>query len=105
MEIKNEHNGIKFGDKCWAWDVVEIAGEEVTFTAHFKGLQFPIKVIRENGNGDEFKFARPLKTEAEKVLEAELKVTFDNMMRYMMFIRDNGYTTEYTKYAKEKGYE
>tara|TARA_R110002126_G_scaffold23254_3_gene81817 strand:- start:1735 stop:1980 length:246 start_codon:yes stop_codon:yes gene_type:complete len=42
--------------------------------------------------------------EFEKV-EAELKVTFDNMMRYMMFIRDNGYTTEYTKYAKEKGYE
>ena len=40
-----------------------------------------------------------------KALEDELKVTFDNMMRYMMFIRDNGYTAEYTKYAKEKGYE
>ena len=40
-----------------------------------------------------------------KALEDELKVTFDNMMRYMMFIRDNGHTKEYTKYAKEKGYE
>tara|TARA_R110000851_G_scaffold215838_1_gene368712 strand:- start:3 stop:185 length:183 start_codon:yes stop_codon:yes gene_type:complete len=40
-----------------------------------------------------------------EALEAELKVTFDNMMRYMMFIRDNGYTTEYMKYAKTKGYE
>ena len=37
--------------------------------------------------------------------EDELKVTFDNMMQYMMFIRDNGYTTEYMKYAKEKGYK
>jgi hypothetical protein len=50
--------------------------------------------------------AEVLKCEAViKALEAELKVTFDNMMRYMMFIRDNGYTTEYMKYAKEKGYE
>ena len=40
-----------------------------------------------------------------KALEDELKVTFDNMMRYMMFIRDNGHNEEYTKYAKEKGYE
>ena len=37
-----------------------------------------------------------------KYLESELKVTFDNMMKYMMFIRDN---EEYTKYAKTKGYE
>ena len=37
--------------------------------------------------------------------EDELKVTFDNMMRYLMFIRDNGHAEEYKKYAKEKGYE
>ena len=40
-----------------------------------------------------------------KALEDELKVTFDNMMRYMMFIRDNGHTEEYKKYAKTKGYK
>jgi hypothetical protein len=38
-------------------------------------------------------------------LEAELKVTFDNMMRYMMFIRDNGHTESYIQYAKDKGYK
>lgn len=40
-----------------------------------------------------------------KYLESELKVTFDYMMRYMMFIRDNGHNEEYKKYAKTKGYE
>jgi hypothetical protein len=70
MKIENEHNGIKFGDKCWAWDIVENAGEEITFAAHLPGVEFPIKVVSDNGNGDEFKFARPLKTEAQKVLEA-----------------------------------
>jgi hypothetical protein len=40
-----------------------------------------------------------------EALEDELKVTFDNMMRYLMFIRDNGHAEEYKKYDRDKGYE
>ena len=74
MEIKNEHNGIKYGDKCWVWDFNESDGDgdgdECFFLGYVKGASFPVKVIDEDGHNNGFKNARTLKTEAEKVLEA-----------------------------------
>tara|TARA_R110000851_G_scaffold274363_1_gene426977 strand:+ start:81 stop:689 length:609 start_codon:yes stop_codon:yes gene_type:complete len=70
MEITNEHNGVKFGEKCWAWDNDESGGEIFTFTAYLKGTGYPVKVFDDHGHADEFRHARPIKTETEKVLEA-----------------------------------
>tara|TARA_R110000787_G_scaffold40349_1_gene100405 strand:+ start:24 stop:392 length:369 start_codon:yes stop_codon:yes gene_type:complete len=122
MGIESEYNGIRFGDKCWAWGCNESNGREFTFMGYVKSSSFPVKVIDDEGHNNGFKNARPLKTEAEKflanrmgieseaklrikALEDEFKATFDHMMRYMMFVRDNGYTTEYMKYDRDKGYE
>jgi hypothetical protein len=35
----------------------------------------------------------------------ETKKNFDYMMRYQMFIRDNGLTDKYVEYAKKMGYK
>tara|TARA_R110002096_G_scaffold40549_1_gene110114 strand:+ start:366 stop:746 length:381 start_codon:yes stop_codon:yes gene_type:complete len=70
MKIKSEHNGIKFSEKCWVWGCNELNGSERFFLGYVKGASFPVKVIDEEGAITGFKNARPLKTEAEKVLEA-----------------------------------
>ena len=70
MKIESEHNGIKFGDKCWAWDCNDSVGKEVRLTGYIKDHNWPFKVVDDQGHSKEFKFARPLKTEAEKVLDA-----------------------------------
>ena len=70
MKIESEHNGIKFGDKCWAWNDFEKAGREFTFTAYLEGTGYSVKGFNDDGYVEEFRHARPLKTEAEKVLEA-----------------------------------
>ena len=76
MEIKNEHNGIKYGDKCWVWDFNESDGDgdgdECFFLGYVKGASFPVKVIDEDGHNNGFKNARTLKTEAEKGLNLRL---------------------------------
>jgi len=68
--MRNEYNGIKFGDRCWAWDLDESAGKEFTFTAYLEGTGHSVKGFNDDGHVGEFRHARPLKTEAEKVLEA-----------------------------------
>ena len=70
MKIESEHNDIKFGDKCWAWDCNESAGSEYFFMAYVEGSRHPVKVIKDDGVSVGFRHFRPLKTEAEKVLDA-----------------------------------
>ena len=40
-----------------------------------------------------------------KGLQEDSEYYFDHMMRYMMFIRDNGHTQAYLEYAKERCYD
>lgn len=43
-------------------------------------------------------------TEIHGVVKSKDEEHFDHMMRYMMFIRDNGHTESYKDYAVKMGY-
>lgn len=58
--------------------------------------------LRENAK-NQLETIRALRVEV-KSLGYESEYNFKYMMRYMMFIRDNGYYREYKEYSDERGY-